>query len=101
LGLRVAGPAANAGRYLLDRELGAVEGRALRDELEAEGERVGHDLAQPADLELDPGDAAAARMLLGDRHDRLRQRQLMHRRSPTPAGRGRRTRRASRPPGAR
>src|SRR3954468_18200242 len=78
LTLRPARPA-DAGRGdLLHHQLRAFGDRPLGDEGEGEGERVGHDLSQVPDLELDRLDPPLAGVGAGDPHHRVGERQLVH-----------------------
>src|ERR1700754_5026143 len=54
---------------LLQQQLGTLRARPLRDEGEREGERVGHDLSQVPDLDLDRLDAAVVRVVERDLQD--------------------------------
>src|SRR3954470_18125490 len=78
LALGPASPAAPGRRDVLQLQLGALGDRPLRHQRERERQRVRDDLAQVADLDLDRRDAAAARVLAGDAHDRVGDRQLVH-----------------------
>src|SRR3954469_14700206 len=78
LALGAAGAAAAGRADVFQRQLGAGEHRALCDQLEGELQRRGHDLAQPADLDLDAGHPALACMTLCDRDDGLGDRELVH-----------------------
>src|SRR3954451_25394733 len=60
LGAARAAPARRG--HLFEHELGVLEVRARRHELEGEGQRVGHHLAQVADLHLDALDARPVRV---------------------------------------
>src|SRR5881398_2078285 len=70
--------AASFGGHDLERELGALDRGAGRDQLERELERLRHHLAQVPDGDLDPRDTPPAGVPRGDHHDRLGDRQLMH-----------------------
>src|SRR3954469_15927059 len=74
----VTAPAAARRRHLLEHELGTVERRVLRDELEGELERIRHDLPQVPDGDLHPGHAPAAGVTLCDGDDRLGDGELVH-----------------------
>src|SRR3954463_11537079 len=78
LALGTAAAAAAGGRDLLHRQLGALDARALGDELEGEGERRRDHLAQVADLQLPSRHGATGRVLLSDPDHRLRDRELVH-----------------------
>src|SRR3954462_1152018 len=66
---RAAAATAPVRGHLLEHQLGAVERGALGDELEGEGERRGHHLAQVADGHLHARDPSPRRMTLRDRDD--------------------------------
>src|SRR3954447_26822224 len=73
-----ARPADAGGGHFLHQQLGALRDRALRDEGERESERVGHDLAQVADPDLDGLDLATVRMRERDLQDGVGDRELVH-----------------------
>src|SRR3954453_4516559 len=75
--LRAAAAAATARGHLLEHELGAVEGGALRHQLEGERERRAYHLAQAADRHLYAGGPAAAGMAVRNRDDGLRDREVV------------------------
>src|SRR6478735_5364799 len=77
-GVCAARPAAAGGGYDVQLQLGALGGRALGHEGEGEGQRVGHDLAQMADLDLDGLDPPLAGMRERDLQDGVRDRELVH-----------------------
>src|SRR3954454_10209900 len=70
--------AAHRRGYLLHHKLGALDRRALRYELEREVERVGHDLAQVADPQLDARHPSPSRMPARDLDHCVRDRELVH-----------------------
>src|SRR5919202_3288491 len=74
-----ARPAPAPGRHDLHRELRPLELGPLGHEGEGELERGGHDLPQPADLQLDARDAPALRMRARDPDDGVGDRELVHR----------------------
>src|SRR4051812_41899767 len=67
--VRPACPAAARGGDHVHLQLGTLGVRALADEGEREGERVGHDLAQVPDLDLDALDPPLARVRERDLQD--------------------------------
>src|SRR3954467_3780268 len=78
LALLATAPANAGGGHFLQDQLGALGLRALGDEREGERQRVGHDLAQVPDLDLDALDPAPARVRARDPHDGVGDRELMH-----------------------
>src|SRR3954467_9498060 len=78
LALGTARPAAAGRRDVLQLQLRALGHRALGDQRERERQCIRDHLAQVADLDLHLGDAAAARVVAGDAHDRIGDRQLVH-----------------------
>src|SRR4051812_39975209 len=78
LALLATAPADAGGGHLFQQQLCALGLGALGDEGEGERERVGHDLAQVPDLDLDRLDPAAARVGGRDSHDGVGDRELMH-----------------------
>src|SRR4051794_14935590 len=80
-GHRPLGPAPAAAqdhRDLAHHELRAADHRPLGDEGEGERERIGHDLPQVADADLDARHAALAGVPGGDLDDGVGERELVH-----------------------
>src|SRR5437867_6034412 len=77
-GLRAAAAAAPGRRDRLDDQVGALDGRALRHQLEGELERAGDHLAQVPHLDLHARDRAAHRVPVGDPDDGFGDRELVH-----------------------
>src|SRR4051794_30554538 len=75
---RPARAADAGGGHLVHAQLGALSVRALGHEREREGERVGHDLAQMPDLDLDRLDLAFLSVRERDPQDRVGDRELVH-----------------------
>src|SRR5919201_4155992 len=78
IALELAPRAVDARRDVLDIQPRALHSRPGGDEAERELQRVGHDLAQPADLDLDARDDSSLRVVASDRDDCVGNRELVH-----------------------
>src|SRR5436190_8398048 len=78
LGMGAAAAAAAGRRHRFEDQLGALDGRALRHQLESELERARNHLAQMPDPDLHPRDSSPRRVPVGDPDDGLRDRELVH-----------------------